>query len=124
MANETTVNMTCIGCPLGCGLMLTHIDGEIIRVEGSSCKRGQKYARQEFTDPRRDFATTVLLHGAHIARVPVKTSAPVPKDMVVRAARACHRVELRPPVHVGQVVIENVLGTGVDILATREVIAE
>lgn len=113
-------NFTCIGCPMGCPLQLTHEGGEIREVTGYACKRGEKYARQEFTDPRRSVSTTVPISGALWNRMPVKVTAPVPKGKVLAAVRQIHGLKLRAPVAQGQVLIENILGeTGIHVVATR-----
>lgn len=110
----------CIGCPVGCPLELAHEGDRIIEVAGNDCKRGEKYAKQEFTDPRRSLSTTVAISGALWRRLPVKTTGPVPKDRVVESARAIHQIRCRAPVEVGQVLFEGLLGeTGLDVVATR-----
>lgn len=113
-------NFVCIGCPVGCPLELAHEGDQIIEVAGNDCKRGEKYAKQEFTDPRRSLSTTVAISGALWARLPVKTSGQVPKDRVLESARAIHQIRCRAPVEVGQVLLEGLLGeTGLDVIATR-----
>jgi CxxC motif-containing protein len=110
----------CIGCPIGCPLQLTHEGLEILEVEGNQCNRGAKYARQEFTDPRRSMSTTVAIDGARHGRLPVKVSKQVPKDRVREAAALIHRIRVRAPVRRGDVLIHDLLGEpGVDVVATR-----
>jgi len=121
MTKEVKATMTCIGCPLGCRLELTHLDGEIIRVEGYGCKKGDTYARQEFSDPRRNFATTITLDHGELPRLPVKTAQPIPKGKLLEAARFLHTLRVSAPVTVGQVIVPDILNTGVAIVATREV---
>ncbi len=113
-------NLTCIGCPIGCALVLTHEGKEIIEIEGAACNRGAKYARQEFTDPRRSMSTTVAIEGARWRRLPVKVTSPVPKDRVLEAARAIHALRVKAPVARGAVLIDDLLGEkGVQVVATR-----
>jgi CxxC motif-containing protein len=110
----------CIGCPVGCPLQLAHEGDEIIEVAGHDCRRGEKYAKQEFLDPRRSLSTTVAISGAVWARLPVKTTGQVPKDRVMEAARAIHRIHCHAPVEMGQVLMEGLLGeAGLDVIATR-----
>jgi CxxC motif-containing protein len=110
----------CIGCPIGCPLVLTHEGREVIEVAGNQCDRGAKYARQEFTDPRRAFSTTVAIAGAAVARLPVKVTRPVPKERVLEAARAVHALRLEAPVARGAVLLRDLLGEpGVDVVACR-----
>jgi len=116
---------TCIGCPIGCPLQLTHEGTEILEIEGHACNRGAKYARQEFTDPRRSMSTTIAIEGARWARLPVKVTAPVPKDRVVEAARAIHALRARAPVKLGDVLLENLLGEqGVNVVACKTMARE
>ena len=115
-----TKELVCIGCPIGCPLQLTHDGTEIVEVHGQECNRGAKYAEQEFVDPRRELATTVTIRGARWARLPVKVSAPVPKDRVLEAAREIHGVVVQAPVRVGQVLLEGLLGDAeLQVVATR-----
>jgi CxxC motif-containing protein len=115
-----TEKFVCVGCPIGCYLELEHEGDEIIEVAGYDCKRGAKYAKQEFTDPRRALSTTVAITGAVWARLPVKTTGQVPKDRVLEAARAIHEIRCRAPVEAGQVLLEGLLGeAGLDVVATR-----
>ena len=115
-----TDKFVCIGCPVGCPLELAHEGNRIIEVAGNDCRRGEKYAKQEFTDPRRSLSTTVAIAGAVWARLPVKTTGQVPKHRVLEAARAIHQIRCRAPVAVGQVLLEGLLGeTGLDVVATR-----
>lgn len=110
----------CIGCPLGCRLEVEAEDGDIVEVRGFSCKRGKAFAEQEWRDPRRDVSTTVAVRGAHWARAPVKTAAPVPKGRVRELCDALHELRLEAPVRMGDVVLADALGTGVDVVATRD----
>jgi len=48
-----TINLTCIGCPMGCPLTVTMENGEVKDVTGNTCKRGDDYARKEVTNPTR-----------------------------------------------------------------------
>ncbi len=116
---KTTHELTCIGCPMGCPLELTVEGKEIVEVKGNECRRGDKYARQEFTDPRRMVTTTVWCPNGRWPRVPVKTAEAAPKGKVMEIARELHDLELQAPVSVGQVVLENVAGTGIAVVATR-----
>ncbi|SDZ95889.1 CxxC motif-containing protein [Desulfuromusa kysingii] len=112
-------NMTCIGCPMSCPLQLTIVDGEIEEITGYSCKKGEEYARQEYTAPRRMVSTTVACSGGLWPRVPVKTAESIPKETVLAVVRELHRYKVKAPVQVGQIILENVAGTGVAVVATR-----
>ena len=110
----------CIGCPLGCRLEVDAVDGEVVEVRGHSCKRGKEFAVQEHTDPRRFVTTTVRIEGGLWPRLPVKTAASVPKGRVAEVAKALHALTLEAAVAMGDVVLADVLGTGVDVVATRD----
>jgi CxxC motif-containing protein len=115
-----TKSFTCIGCPIGCPLQLTHEGREIVEIEGASCNRGAKYAQQEFTDPRRGMSTTIAIDGARYPRLPVRVTSPIPKDRVLEAARLIHRLRARAPVRRGDVLLDDLLGEpGVQVVATR-----
>lgn len=115
-----TKRLVCVGCPIGCPLQLEHRGTELVEVFGNECNRGAKYAEQEFKDPRRSIATTVAIRGARWARLPVKASAPVPRDRVLEAVREIHALRVEAPVRVGQVLLDGLLGeVGLQVVATR-----
>jgi len=113
-------NFTCIGCPVGCPLQLSHEGNEIIEIHGNECNRGAKYARQEFTDPRRALSTTVAFEGARWKRLPVKVTKPIPKDRIMEAARIIHGLSVKAPVSRGQILLTVLLDdSDVQVVATR-----
>lgn len=114
-----TSHYLCINCPLGCRLEVDSAGDDIVEVRGNACKRGLEFAQQEHTDPRRMVTTTVAIRGAALARLPVATVAAVPKARVHDVCRALHALEVRAPVRMGDVILADVLGTGVDVVATR-----
>jgi len=118
-----TKQFICIRCPMGCPLRLEHEGDKIVEVSGNECKRGAKYARQEFTEPRRGFSTTVAVSNGRWERLPVKTVIPVHKDRVLEAAREIHRqLHVQAPIRMGQVLIKDLLGEpGLDVVATRSI---
>ena len=111
--------LICISCPVGCELTVTIDEGKIIEVEDNACKLGIEYAKQEIFDPRRMVATTVKVKGGFHPLVPVYTEYPIPKPMIKDILAEVQKVEIQAPVELNQVVIENVLGTGVNIIASR-----
>lgn len=124
--DRETYGYLCIGCPLGCRLEL-EIGGtddgscdDAFEVRGNSCKKGIEFARQEHVDPRRAVATTVAITGARWPRLPVKTSGSVPKALVGEVCRELRRVSVPAPVAMGDVLVVDILGTGVDVVATRD----
>ena len=113
--------LTCIGCPMGCQLTV-ELDGEqIASISGYTCKRGKIYGEKEVTHPTRIVTTTVrVVHGT-AQMVPVKTKEDVPKDKIFDCIAALRGVTIKAPVHIGDIVLENVAGTGVNIVAAGNV---
>ncbi len=119
MASETQ-DYVCIACPIGCPLQLVHEGDTIQEISGHNCKRGAKYARQEFTDPRRTFSTTIPIAGAIYPRLPVKISAPIRKENVLEAARVIHGLSATAPIACGEVLLVGLLGEeDVSVVACR-----
>ncbi|MCX6062721.1 MAG: DUF1667 domain-containing protein [Caldiserica bacterium] len=116
--------LICITCPRGCSLDLTMEGEDIVKMDGSGCKRGIDYATGELRDPRRMVTTTVRVTGGVHPLVPVYTESPIPKPRIVDLLAEVRKIELKAPVKFGDVVIANVLGTGVDILASRNIPAK
>ncbi len=111
----------CIGCPLGCRLEVEEDeDHQIVEVRGHSCKKGERFARQEHVDPRRMLTTTVAVHGGVIARLPVRTVDTIPKDLVLPMCERLRTVAVTAPVSMGDVVLPDALGSGVDVVASRD----
>ena len=113
--------ITCIGCPLGCLVTVELENGEIVSVTGNTCVRGDSYARKEVTSPTRIVTSTVKVVGGNAPTVSVKTQSDIPKDKIFDCVKALKEVEVTAPVAIGDVVLENVVGTGVDIVATKGV---
>lgn len=119
MAEEKR-ELTCINCPLGCQLTVSICDGEVVSVEGNTCKRGALYGRKEVTNPTRIVTTSVPVDGSCAERmVSVKTVSDIPKDKIFDVMSAIAGVRVEAPVHIGDVVLADVCGTGVDIVATK-----
>ncbi len=117
-------HLICIGCPLGCPLEARMENGQVVSVSGNTCKNGEKYAHKELTDPTRIVTTTVKVLGGTLGAVSVKTRADIPKDKIFACVEALQAVVLTAPVELGQVVLPNVAGTGVDVIATKPVASE
>lgn len=114
-----THSFTCINCPLSCSLELVEEDGEVLEVKGNDCEIGSRYAEEEFRNPRRMVTTTVRVRNGILPLLPVVSSAPIPKALVKEAVRSLAGVVLEAPVEDGQVIVTDILGTGVDIVASR-----
>lgn len=117
-------NLICINCPLGCPLTVSLENGEIKTVTGNTCPRGEAYARKELTDPTRIVTSTVKVKGGKLAMASVKTANDIPKGKIFDCVKAIQDIELTAPVVIGQVVLADVCGTGVDIVATKNVPAK
>ncbi len=114
------VEMTCIVCPISCNLEITLDDNDnIIDVTGHTCPRGDVYARKELTNPTRMLTSTVRIAGAMYDRLPVITSADIPKGKMFDVMKEIAKVSVTAPVANNQVIIENVCDLGVDIVASR-----
>lgn len=113
--------LVCIVCPLGCRLTLIkdESDARGYRIEGNACKRGEAYAIREMTNPTRVLATTVKINRGFLSRLPVRTDGEIPKGLLMKAMNIISRYEVEAPVRRGDVLIENILDTGVDVIATR-----
>ena len=109
--------LTCIICPRGCSLTVT-LDGEgaAAEVVGNACRRGVDYAIAECTNPQRTVTSTVRCEDGGI--IPVKTSSPIPKQLVFAAMEEINRVRYKGDESIGAVVISNLLGTGADVVVT------
>jgi len=112
--------LICITCPMGCTLDVTHEGDTIVEVDGATCKRGENYAKEELTDPRRMVTTTVRVAGGLHPLVPVYTSAPIPKGRIFDLLEEIRKVEVKAPVKMGEAVLEDVVGTDVRVLASRD----
>lgn len=108
---------TCIVCPKGCRIFMDGDRG----LTGAGCNRGIDYVRSEMENPTRVITSTVRLAGSQLPRLPIKTSAPIPKEMMMRAVALLNDITVQAPVKNGDVIIKNILGTGVNFIATKNV---
>ena len=117
MAVETRI-MNCIMCPLGCEMTVTIEDGAVTSVTGNTC-RGPKYAHDEVVAPRRMLTSTVQVKGGLLPLLPVVSKTTLPKERILDCAAALRQIAVKAPVTEGQIIVENILGLGVDIIASR-----
>lgn len=113
-------SFVCINCPLSCSLELTEENGEVLEVTGNDCKVGARYAEEEFRDPRRVVTTTVAVRKGMLPLLPVRTETAIPKRLVADAVGVLAGVVVEAPVHGGQVVYRDIMDTGVDVIASRD----
>ena len=114
--------LTCISCPLGCPLRV-ELDGQgqVLSVTGNTCKRGEEYGRKEVTSPTRTVTSTVRVEGGEAPVVSVRTKTDIPKEKIFACMEEIRKAAAKAPVRIGDVVIPNVAGTGVDVAATKAV---
>lgn len=110
--------LICICCPKGCHL---EVKGEDLTVTGNGCKRGAEYGVNEVTNPVRIVTSTVKATGGAFKVIPVKTKMAIPKGLIMKCMEEINKTEVNLPVKIGDVVIKNVLQTGVDVVVSKNV---
>lgn len=125
-AASTTRHFHCTTCPSECALTIeTRIDENglehVLSVQGNRCARGRKFAEQEIIRPMRILATTIVVRGGDEKLLPVRTARPIPRDLHLSAMRDIRHTSVTAPVHMGDVVMSDLLGTGVDLVASMNV---
>lgn len=113
----------CIGCPIGCRVTLTINDGEVVGTTGNKCKEGEKYVLEEHQNPVRVLTATVLTQGSSQPLLPVRTARPILKTKSLSGAIALAKVRVKPPIKIGDVVVSNLTGTGVDVVASTNLLS-
>ena len=109
--SETRV-MNCIMCPMGCEMTVTIEDGKVVDVKGNTCPRGAKYAHDEVT----------RVEGGMLPLLPVVSETVLPKEKVLDCAAYLRGVTVKAPVKTGDVIVEDILGLGVNIIASRDML--
>ena len=115
----TKRSLTCIICPLGCRIEVEWGEGKAFNIEGNACDRGLSYAKEECTSPKRVLTTLVRVKGGNLPVTSVKTTKPIPKELVGQVQKLLSRITIEAPVHIGEPVLRDVMGTGADVVATR-----
>lgn len=113
--------LVCVSCPVGCTLRVELADEGVQKVQGNRCPRGEAYAREEVTDPKRILATNVKVQNGEYPLVSVRTDRPIPKRLIPEAMRLLRALVVEAPVGIGQVLVPDLLRTGVQVIATRAV---
>jgi len=113
--------LICINCPVGCELHVEIDDdsGALISVEGNACLRGASFAAAEVNRPERMMTSVVSIRGARNCMLPVISRRPLPKGKLVEAVRAMRSITVEAPVREGDVIAEDIVGTGIDVIAAR-----
>ena len=109
--------LICITCPRGCHLSVD----DNLNVTGNLCPRGAIYAKAELTHPIRMVTSSVVIESTIQKRLPVKTKEPIPKELIFDIMEEINKVKVKAPIKIGDVIIENVLGTGINIVATKNI---
>lgn len=117
---EKKTELVCIRCPMGCRITVTE-NGGGLSVTGNTCKRGEEYAKKELTDPTRIVTSTVRVKKGTHPMVSVKTETDIPKGKIMDCMAALKGVEVEAPVHIGDRILADAAGTGVAIVATKDV---
>lgn len=120
--NKSDIIITCIACPNGCNIKVSFDkDGNIEKLDGYKCKNGLAYAKAEVTAPERILTSSVAVKNGEFVLASVKTAKPIPKSLLTKAVREIAKIKINAPVKVGDIVLQNILGTGVDVVATCNV---
>jgi len=119
--NRQIKKMICTQCPKGCALKIDIQNGLVMKVSGNQCSRGEKYARQELENPLRVLTSMVRCAGLELHMAPIRTPNPIPKAKMLEAMKIIRDFKLTKPVNCGEVIIKNILETGVDVIVTRTI---
>ena len=111
--------LTCIICPKGCNIKVEIEEGKVKSIEGNTCKRGYDYALSEVTNPVRTITSTMKLENGEM--ISVKTDKPIPKELIFKCMEEINKIVAKEPIKIGDVLIENILGTGSNVVATKNI---
>jgi len=112
-------HFTCVTCPVGCEVDVEVKDGNIVSLKGNKCDKVKEFVLQELKEPMRVLTTIVRIKGAKYAMLPVRTDKPIPKRLFTQAIEELASIDLQTPVHMSDVIVKNVAGSGANIVATR-----
>lgn len=113
--------LICIGCPMGCQLEVTLEGKKVIEVKGNSCIKGVTYAEKECTNPTRIVTSTIVVEDGELDVVSVKTESDISKEKIFECVEALKGITVEAPINIGDVIIEDIAGTKVNIVCTKEV---
>jgi len=112
-------HFTCVTCPVGCEVDVELQNGSIVSMTGNKCDKVKEFVLQELKEPMRVLTTTVRIEGAEWAMLPVRTDKPIPKRLFLQAIEELASIDLQAPVHISEVIIRDIAGSGANIVATR-----
>lgn len=115
----SSINLTCINCPLGCALQVEKKNDEYI-VTGNNCIRGKKYALEEISNPVRTVTTTVRVKNSSMM-LSVKSDGKIPKDKIFDCIKVLKDIEVSAPIKINQIIVENILDSKINIVATKSI---
>lgn len=118
MAEPEKKTIICIGCPSGCEIEVTQID-DTLKFEGNTCKKGEEYAIEEFTDPKRILTTTLEVENGILPLIPVRSDKSLPKGRLFDCMEFLSTTKVIAPIKMGQILVENILQLGINIIASR-----
>jgi CxxC motif-containing protein len=110
----------CISCPRGCLLNLKIKGRKILKISGNFCKKGRDYAEKEISSPSRILTTTVKVKNGIYPVLPVRSNRAIPFSKIFQAMKILNKIVVCAPVKRGEVIVENILNTGVDIISSRD----
>ncbi len=113
------MKVTCIVCPLGCSIDIKTENNEIIQISGNDCKRGIDFAKAEFYNPQRMVTTMVSLNYGEFPFLPVISESEIPKKNLKDCIQLLQSLIVKAPIKMGDIIIENILGTGINIIAAK-----
>ncbi len=120
---ETSL-VTCVICPKGCSISVAWSEEDGVRkveeIHGNSCKRGLSYASSEVIHPVRVLSSTVRIKKSALSLLPVRSSSPLPKEKILDAMAVIKKTTVEGPVKMGDVIIPDILGSGIDMIASRD----
>jgi len=111
--------LTCIECPLGCSLSVDIENCRVVKVTGNTCPKGETFAISEVENPMRIVTAGVLAKGLSLKMVPARTDRPIPKAKITEAMQEIKKLRIAKPLSAGDLLVENFLGLGVNLVATR-----
>ena len=111
--------LICVNCPMGCRIQVQIENDKVISVSGNNCPRGKAYAEKECIRPERILTSTVRIEGSLHRVLPVITDKEIPLDMMFEAMEEVRKLNVEAPVKEGQILIENLLSTGANLIASR-----
>ena len=118
LAEPEKKTIVCIGCPNGCEIEITKTGGTY-KLEGNECKRGEEYAIEEFTNPKRILTTTLQVNNGILPLIPVRSDKAVPKGSLFDCMQYLSSLKVDAPILMGKILVENILNLGVNIIASR-----